>query len=290
MAAIFFANQGNTFEIVKNHGYMFTAEFNPDGKRNRNFKPLGDMREGDVVIINNGGLVATAMVLGSGCEEAMTAEFAKLANDAEDTNFWREGMLGLKVNVALDLLPEKIRYQDYREVILEVQRRSSRPKDSPFLDSGHAKTSTFWWLEPELGALLMEICGRPLPGALSRLPKPPYVPLFAQREVRQEQSDFRRLMLELWDGQCPVSGTKHERLLEAAHFLNWRHHNDAEAGMLLDCRVHAALDAGLLKISLNEATNLWTVTVEPEGFEDLGNLDGKVFRNVIARGAPRLKT
>jgi hypothetical protein len=157
---------------------------------------------------------------------------------------------------------------------------------------GNAKQSTFWHLSPQFGELLMEICGRPVPHAKRQLgvapsptptppPPTPYTPTFVPREVRPEQADFRALMLEVWNHACPISGTRHIRLLEAAHFKDWRFNNDAQAGMLLDVRVHTALDANLLAITLDPRSNMWTVTVQPDGMSELASLDGITFVNRI---------
>ena len=269
---------------------MFTTPQDSAGGTNRNFAELANMEADDTVIVNYGGLVAVGTVLGKGQEAPMQTDFAVAANAAEKTDHWKKGMTGLRVEVQLDLLPAKVRYQDFNDDIQREQASIPKDRDRPFRREGDAKQSTFWYLTAQLGELLLEICGKPAKGAASRVkanvPPPPrlprsYVPQFETREARPEQSAFRQLMLEIWGGRCPISGTRHPKLLEAAHFKNWRHHNGADAGMLLDSRVHAALDAQLLTVTLDENSNTWSVKVHQEAWDDLSSLDGKMFANPI---------
>ena len=289
--AYFFANQGTTFPILRDQGYMFTSD---EEKNKRNYHALGRMLQGDKVIINDKGLVALGEVVSNRDKVPMAADFASLANAKEINEIAKKGTLGRRVDVSLQMLPKKIRYQDYNVHIQRVQSSISREKDRPFQHNGSAKESTFWYLTAEVGELLMEICGHRVRGAPSRVvgnmpppppppPPPPYTPQFERRELRPEQREFRELMFEIWE-VCPISGTRHERLLEAAHFKDWRYHNGSDAGMLLDARVHAALDAGLLSIALDETTDTWRVEVArgtKSAWEDLKNFDNKVFKNRI---------
>jgi hypothetical protein len=261
--AYFFANQGTTYTILRDQGYMFTTPKDAQGRNNRNYAELANMQPGDRVILNNNGLVAVGTVKSKNLDASMEEDFAKASNDAEKTEIWKEGKPGCRVEIDLELLPAKIRYQDFRADIEREQANLPRD-DRPFNRNGVANQSTFWYLTPQLGELLFEMCGRREPRAPSRIsvngsagsvgpPSPqPYVPQFEQRELRPEQAGFRKLMIETWGGVCPITGTRHQRLLEAAHFKDWRHHNGADAGMLLDARVHAALDAKLLTIALNK--------------------------------------
>jgi putative restriction endonuclease len=71
----------------------------------------------------------------------------------------------------------------------------------------------------------------------------------------QIQSLFRNLLLEVYEGQCAVSGITFEESLEAAHIVPWRlckksDRLNSNNGILLSSFHHRLFDAGL--ISLDE--------------------------------------
>ncbi|MBS0454232.1 MAG: hypothetical protein JSS14_23270 [Proteobacteria bacterium] len=271
MPANYFANQGSSIEILREQSYLFTTSRYRDGKFSPNFQVLGDMPVGAKIVINDGGLVGIATVRRHTDNAPMAEDFAKLTNawDAKHgvrDNFWKAGTLGLRVDVDYEEFGTKIRYQEHLDRLVAAQNKS-HTKRQPFNDSS-ANHGTFYSLTPEVAQVIADILyertgnrhlpdsvlggwsasGRPEVSVPSNAHDGPYVPKFAPREQRLQQSAFRDLMMQVWNGTCPVTRTTMSELLEAAHFEDWREHNDAAAGMLLDTRIHAAVDAGIIKI------------------------------------------
>lgn len=289
--AYFFANQGSSFEFLRNEGYMFTTYLDRDGVRTPNVLPLENMAPGDTVIINFDGLVGTAKVISKVPDFPMTKEFAFATNTLEgrfhksESAQWMAGMKGLRVNATYEPLPSKIRYQDFAAQILKAQAESSRSR-RPFDVNGNANQGTFYWLDMPLARVLLEIVGRPLP-TIPGTPTPPpethgpYVARFASRLIRPEQSAFRDLMLKIWK-KCPVTGIQNPALLDAAHFEDWRYHNGESAGMLLNTLIHRAVDREVMEIKLDPSGKKWRVSVLVKDDVYINQFDRAEFPNPLA--------
>lgn len=296
--AYFFANQGSSFDFLRDEGYMFTTYLDRDGVTSPNVPPLQNMAPGDTVIINLDGLVGIASVISKVPDFPMTKEFAFATNILEgrfrrpESAQWMAGMKGLRVNAAYEPLPSKIRYQDFAQQILKAQAESPKLRQ-PFDVHGNANQGTFYWLDIPLARVLLEIIGRPLPAIPGLLSSPaetvgPYVAKFTSREIRPEQSAFRDLMLKTWK-KCPVTGIQNPALLDAAHFEDWRHHNDESAGMLLNPLIHRAVDREIMEIKLDPSFKKWRIHVLVKDDPYINQFDRMEFPNPLAVGDP-LKT
>lgn len=287
--AYFFANQGSSFEFLRDEGYMYTTYVDRDGHPSPNVPPLQNMLAGDTVIINLSGLVGLARVISQDPNFAMTREFAEATSKYEkkESN-WKPGMMGLRVNAAYEAFNRPIRYQDFAPDILRAQAQSMGSRQ-PFDSKGNANQGTFYWLDTPLARALMKVVGQPMPefpavGAPTPPPVPdpgPYVAKFASREVRPEQSAFRKLMLDLWK-KCPVTGIQNPELLDAAHFEDWRHHNGENAGMLLNPLIHRAVDREVVEIKLDPSGKWWRVRVLVRDDPYFNQFDLKTFANPLA--------
>lgn len=284
MPAYFFANQGTSISIVRNQGYLFTTYEDLDGRPSQNIFDLGNMTPGDIVIINVNGLVGLATVTNSTRDYPMTKDFIKANSKNPDSANWKAGMPGIRVDVDLEEFPSPIRYQDFTDEILRAQSEVMHRRE-PFARDGNASQGTFYRLERPLAETLMRIVGRPLrefkKPELPAVPvSGPYVAQFAPREVRPEQAIFRDRMIKLW-GRCPVTGIKTPALLDAAHFKDWRHNNDYEAGMLLNPIIHRAVDREIISITLDADGKKWRVKVAPDAENFLRTYDRLEFPNPL---------
>lgn len=287
--AYFFANQGSSFEFLRDQGYMYTTYVDRDGHPSPNVPPLQNMIAGDTVIINLSGLVGVARVISNEPDFAMTREFAEATSKYENKESnWAPGMLGLRVNVVYEAFDRPIRYQEFSNEILSAQAQSTGLRQ-PFDNNGNANQGTFYWLDMPLARVLMKIVGRPIPEVQAiTAPKSStspdavsYVAKFASREIRPEQSTFRKLMLDLWK-KCPVTGIKNPELLDAAHLLDWRHHNGEDAGMLLNPLIHRAVDREIIEIELDPSGKWWRVRVLVREDPYFNQFDLKMFENPLA--------
>ncbi len=79
---------------------------------------------------------------------------------------------------------------------------------------------------------------------------------------RQGQPEFRRGLLEAYNGQCAISGYDVAYALEAAHILPYRgpHTNHISNGLLLRADLHTLFDVGLIAVD----TKNMTVIISPE--------------------------
>ena len=66
--------------------------------------------------------------------------------------------------------------------------------------------------------------------------------------IRPQQQEFRRLLLQAYEGRCAVSGCDIEELLDAAHLRSWREGSGVGDGILMRCDLHRLFDAGLLQV------------------------------------------
>ena len=302
--AIFFANQGSSFDILREQHYLFTSPLDRTGKRQENYAALGQMQPGDTVIINVDGLAGVATVRASRDGVPMAADFAAASNawDAKrgmKDGFWKPGVVGRRVDVEYEEFDGKIRYQDWKEELLSAQAQCPS-KRQPFASNGAANQGTFYWLDTVLARVLMRIVGRPVPQMYAPAPggkgdregegegegeeedtSGPYVAQFTSREVRPEQGAFRDRMFDIWK-KCPVTGTVNPGLLDAAHFENWRERNDERAGMLLNTLIHRAIDRDIMKLTLHPNGKEWLVKVLVKGDRLLDGYDGMTFTNPLA--------
>ena len=74
------------------------------------------------------------------------------------------------------------------------------------------------------------------------------LPRTTSTPVRPEQQEFRRLLLQAYEGRCAISGCEIEELLDAAHLRSWRQGSGVGDGILLRCDLHRLFDAGLLQV------------------------------------------
>lgn len=65
---------------------------------------------------------------------------------------------------------------------------------------------------------------------------------------RNGQPKMRQELLDEFKSTCPATGETHETYLEAAHLVPFRdiHHCESDNGLLLDLKIHKALDSGHL--------------------------------------------
>lgn len=68
---------------------------------------------------------------------------------------------------------------------------------------------------------------------------------------RQGQSDFRNMLLKIYDNHCAMSGCNAEKALEGAHIVPYRgqHTNHPSNGIFLRADLHTLFDLGLLSIN-----------------------------------------
>ena len=75
-------------------------------------------------------------------------------------------------------------------------------------------------------------------------------PKMRERKERQGQDSFREIMIEIYKGQCIITGCEILEILEAAHILPYSETNNhaEENGLLLRVDIHRLFDSNLLGI------------------------------------------
>jgi len=105
--------------------------------------------------------------------------------------------------------------------------------------------------------------------------------------TRVGQGAFRKQLLARYSNTCALTGTNHERALEAAHLYRYadvgEHHDDG--GLLLRSDVHKLFDKGLLAV--NPKTLLIDVHPELEHHPSYANLAGMPLQVNVPAGARR---
>jgi len=71
-----------------------------------------------------------------------------------------------------------------------------------------------------------------------------------QQVIRQGQAEFRKELIEAYDGKCAITGYDIELALDAAHVrkYNGKHTNMVQNGLLLRKDLHKLFDHGVIGI------------------------------------------
>ncbi len=103
-------------------------------------------------------------------------------------------------------------------------------------------------------------------------------------QARIGQGAYRRKLLELWDGQCALTGCSVEEVLRASHAKPWKISSNQERldpynGLLLAAHVDALFDAGLIGFS-DSGKLLLSNQITPEQLHTLGIETSQTLRFV----------
>ncbi len=91
-----------------------------------------------------------------------------------------------------------------------------------------------------------------------------------QIRIRRGQADFRKRLLEVYDGRCIVTGTAMPELLEAAHIIPHSEGKDYTGGngLLLRSDIHTLYDLQLLSIDGGGMVHLSSALEELSEYRD----------------------
>ena len=78
----------------------------------------------------------------------------------------------------------------------------------------------------------------------------------ATKATRPEQAEFRKLLLEAYDGRCAVTDCDIPETLDAAHLRPWRKGSGVGDGILLRADFHRLLEAKLMTIDRDYVVRL----------------------------------
>jgi putative restriction endonuclease len=94
---------------------------------------------------------------------------------------------------------------------------------------------------------------------------------------RQGQGEFRRRLLEAYDGRCAITGCDVVDALEAAHIVPYRGpgSNHPSNGLLLRADLHTLFDLGLLSINSDDMVVVTVATLATSAYRELS---GKQIR------------
>lgn len=92
--------------------------------------------------------------------------------------------------------------------------------------------------------------------------------------ARLGQGGFREALLEIWDGQCAVTGCKIEPVLRASHIKSWRESDnrerlDPDNGVLLAASLDALFDRCLITFSKTGHLRV-SASIPKRALENLG--------------------
>lgn len=108
---------------------------------------------------------------------------------------------------------------------------------------------------------------------------------------REGRAAFKRALNTAYAGQCAVTGTDIEGVLDAAHIVGYRGPltNHVRNGLLLRVDIHRLFDRGLLDIRLSDASpSGYSVHLDPALAQDptYGALDGEPLRIAAPHDGP----
>ncbi|MCB1543976.1 MAG: HNH endonuclease [Methylobacteriaceae bacterium] len=107
---------------------------------------------------------------------------------------------------------------------------------------------------------------------------------FAKVEVRPDQADFRRALIDLYGAKCLVSGSRIEAVIEAAHIVPFsegvRFRNDVGNGLLLRADIHKLFDKFLISIRPEDSRVVVASLLKGAAYE---KLEGRLVRHKAKR-------
>jgi hypothetical protein len=115
----------------------------------------------------------------------------------------------------------------------------------------------------------------------------------AAREARLGQPDFRRRLIQAYEGRCAVTGCCTQQALEAAHIIP---HSlvgdrgmDPRNGLLLRADVHSLFDGGLIDFRMEGEQLRMSITPTLKGseYEELARQPVRMPENPTLRPSPR---
>jgi hypothetical protein len=202
-----------------------------------------------------------------------------------DTVPWREysnprgrtDLVGPRRTSAIEHFDTLARHAGQAVRVILQRRKADETKWASSVSQGRGLDPVPWFPTLDGDRVILQR-GSPRPTQLVSLDGVPMTarePKFSEREVRQDQVMFRRLVAAKSDNRCALTGAPAE-VCDAAHFpwCDWRVHNQACHGALLRRDLHAALDAGLLDISQEGLVSVSTRLAD--AFPPYGDLHGKV--------------
>ena len=103
-------------------------------------------------------------------------------------------------------------------------------------------------------------------------------------QARIGQGNYRRKLLDLWNGQCALTGCDVEEVLRASHAKPWKTSNNQERldpynGLLLAAHVDALFDTGLIGFS-DTGKILLSEKITPQQLKALGIETSQTLRFV----------
>lgn len=171
--------------------------------------------------------------------------------DPRDEEHWYG--TGWRLDVAYTDLPEPLFYRDWVPSVL-----SEMPAlHSPFTSTGRPNQGYLFELPLSVGEYVVALAARQgvdvvLTAAENAAP-PPGGETQRQAIIRARigQGQFRKDLLQRWQGRCAVSGVSRPELLRASHIKPWSSSNNQERldpsnGLLLSAAYDAAFDALLI--------------------------------------------
>jgi len=272
--SFYWVNLGDSYKEVEEHNFLWAPSSSVDKKGNTiinaGWKHVREVAAGDVIFCHEDGRIIYIAVALSNAYQSPRPKSRKFDK-------WKKN--GYRIDVDLEVLPSPIYTDEFRDELISLYNDKCSPK--LFTVRREASQQYMVKLPDGAGALLLNVLGDlsvkiqdKLPNAKSNNTKLEATHRDAIVKARIGQGKFRKEVLKLWGGACPVTKVSRPELLIASHIVSWQLSSDVEKidkfnGLPLTPDIDKLFDKGFISFS-NEGELLIHSCIQPRIIEQLG--------------------
>jgi putative restriction endonuclease len=283
--AVWWVFQNDSYERSRDGGYLWAPIADKVGNKKFHWETMSKVATGDLILsCKDRSIVALSTAKGA----------AYLADQPhpDDAKQWtREGR---RVDVAYVDLPAPLPVKDLEEIFdllnedngplqaaTEKQAAGRGKQGYLFPVSPRAAIALFKYLDTKINVTEAINLGSevPLPGPVGETTR------LTLTETRTTQQEFRRGLIDWWEGRCAVTGVDLPALLKASHIIPWRLSNPKERGdpangLLLEAGMDCMFDEGLITFS-DDGEMIISTNLNQENRDALGLSQGLKLRKAL---------
>jgi hypothetical protein len=273
--AYYWVNLGTTFEEVKQGRFLWAPQYKmvqrkgkePTRQKEASWTTVSTVKKDDVIFCYADGFIIYVATALKGCIDSFRPENAKFGE-------WE--MDGYRVDVKLHILDQPVALDLFRSELFERYNESCHPK---ILDKNASVCQNYMVTIPDGAAvLILEALGD---DALHFNPSLGHSKRKLSKTTQQSlvnsrigQGQFRKDLLNLWNGTCAFTGVSVPELLIASHIYPWQLSDNDERldpcnGLPLSPSIDKLFDKGYVSFS-NEGHLIKGDRIDDKLLEQLG--------------------
>lgn len=272
--SFYWVNLGGSYKEVAEFKFLWAPAYTLNANNRKvvdaGWKHVPEVRKNDIIFCHEDGRIIYVAV-------AKTDAFSSERPENRTFQQWKRE--GFRIDVDLVILDVAISTIDFKDTLFRLYNERCSPR--LFTVKQHATQNYMISIPDGAGALLLDAIGEVsiiVQAKASQTKSADSNGNATERESliksRVGQGKFRKDVLLLWNGVCPVTGIDLPDLLIASHILPWQLANDSERldkfnGLLLSPSIDKLFDKGYISFS-NEGKLLVNKNLPEDTLRKLG--------------------